>query len=94
MKFILLGIVVVIFLNSCGSGGSDSYFKNATKKINIDVNCTTTEPTALDIYYYITVESDDVIVTEEEGSVISTYHDINGVKKICLVNGSAYILRK
>ena len=83
----LLGTLVVLF-TACG-GGSDAHFRNANI-IPIDVNCTTPAT----ISTYITLQSDDVIVKEENNTTISIYHDINLNKKVCLVSGKAYIIRK
>lgn len=72
-----------------GGGGSDASFKNSETLIPIDVNCTNPATIAT----YIPLQSGDVIV-EDSNATVKTYHDINGTKKICLVSGTAHIVRK
>jgi len=86
---IALSFLLAISFSACG-GGSDASFENSETMIPIDVNCTTPATIAT----YITVNSGDAIVKEEENTTISIYHDINGTKKICLESGKAYIIRK
>ena len=40
-----------------------------------------------------TLYSGDVII-EDESAIVKTYHDADGLKKICLMGGKAHILRK
>ena len=93
-RYILsLSIITLLFSACGGGGGSDASFSNAEQKIDINETCITT-PTSSDISNYITLESGDTIIKDADNTVISTYHDVNGTKKVCLVSGSAYILRK
>lgn len=97
IKIVSLSLLTLLTLSftACGGGGDDASFKNSETMIPIDINCsTTTPPDAADILNYITVNSGDVIVKEEENTTISIYHDINGTKKVCLVNGLAHIIRQ
>jgi hypothetical protein len=92
----LIATSITIGLTACGGGGgggSDASFADAETLIPIDVNCTA-NPTQLDIDSYITLNSGDVIVKDEENTTISTYHDIDGNKKVCRVTGSAHIIRE
>ena len=84
---------LVLLLSGCGGGG-DSSFKNATSTstIAITVACKTT-PSALDIDTYETLLSNDTVVKDDSNTTVSIYHDSNGNKKVCLVNGSAHIVR-
>ncbi len=93
MKKILLAITIALVLlvfKACSEG--DGAFINADSKIEITIDCVV-NPIETDIATYITVISGDVVVTEDSNSSISTYHDINGIKKVCRVSGSAYIIR-
>ena len=87
---ILSSLIAVLGLTACGNGGSDASFSDGEQKIDIDINCTT----PAQVETYINLYSGDTIVKKEDNTSISTYHDTNGTKKVCLVSGSAYILRK
>jgi hypothetical protein len=86
----LLFLTITSFI-AC-NGGDNSHFKNAEEKIDI-TNCVSS-PTITDIDNYETIEGGDVIIKKEDNTTISTYHDVDNVKKICVESGSAYILRK
>jgi len=95
MKNILLATtfaLIAFAFTACSEG--DGAFKNAdsTSKIDINIDCIV-NPVEADIATYITLISGDVVVTEDSNSSVSTYHDINGTKKVCKVSGSAYIIR-
>jgi len=92
IKIASLSLLTLLTLSfsACGGGGDDASFKNSETMIPIDVNCTTPATIAT----YITVNSGDVIVKEEENTTISIYHDVNGTKKVCLVSGLAHIIRQ
>ena len=87
--------LVTISFNACGGGGGDDAgFSNATteNRINIDVTCIT-PVTTVAINSYVTMLSGDVLVQATNNTTVETYHDTNGTKKICLVSGSAYLVR-
>ena len=88
----ILTILPLSFI-ACGGGGGDASFKNSETLVSIDVNCTAV-PTPVDIATYIDLNSGDVIVQDDANTTIKTYHDINGTKKVCLVSGTAHIIRK
>lgn len=91
IKSTIILSIITLSMTACG-GGSDASFSNAQKKIDINISCITT-PSSLDIDSYITLISADTIVKAEDNTTIKTYHDVNENKKVCLVSGSAYILR-
>lgn len=91
-KIGILSIFVIAGFTACGSGDSAS-FENSETLIPIDINCTTS-PNTTDISNYITLNSGDVIVKDNDGAEISIYHDINGTKKVCLETPSAHIVRQ
>lgn len=95
IKIASLSLLTLITLSftACGGGSDDASFKNSETLIDITIPCQTT-PTQTDIANYITVNSGDVIVKDDENTTISIYHDINNTKKVCLVSGSAHIIRK
>ena len=86
----MLTTLVTISFSACSDNGN---FSNAETKIAIDVNCTTPSTPAL-INSYISLYSGDVLVQGENNTTVETYFDANGTKKVCLVSGTAYIIRK
>lgn len=94
MKAIGLIIATVLSIGvftSCSE--NDGHFKDAETIINIDVNCTQPVTTAA-IATYITMLSGDVLVRSEDNTTVATYHDQNGIKKVCRISGSAYLIRQ
>lgn len=92
---VTLLVLVTLSFNACGGGGGDDAgFTNTSSenRINIDVNCIT-PVTTVAINSYVTMLSGDVLVQATNNTVVETYHDTNGTKKICLVSGSAYLIR-
>ncbi len=83
IKLIVLATLSLTILGGCGGGGgSDSSFKSES---SIDVaSC------AGAISTWTTVSSGDV-VTASSGSQIKFDHDSDGVKKVCVVSGSATV---
>ncbi len=79
---------IIIGFSACGGGGGGSTFKNSETLIPITVTCKT--PATIDDY--LSLESGDVIA-EDENATIKTYHDTNGTKKVCLVSGTAHIIK-
>ncbi len=84
-------ITTALFFSAC----SDSHFKDAETIIDIDKQCIVDANTTV-INDYITMLSGDVLVAKEDENqtVIETYHDTNGTKKICIVSGKAYLIRQ
>ena len=85
----------IIGLGGCSDNG-DASFENAQIKLSLSsVMCVEGTPSTTDIMSYKTLISGDTIVKEDNNATVVIYHDINGVKKVCLLdnNASAYILR-
>ena len=91
-KILALGITILasISFTACGD---DASFKDSEELIPINIACVTS-PDSNNIDSYITLNSGDTIVKDNDGAEISIYHDVNGVKKVCLVTPSAHIIRK
>lgn len=88
----LIMTCITISFTACGGSGGNSaegFDGNSFEKINISKSCTTPDTIA----DYITLKSADQIVKDEEGTKVSILHDENSVKKICLNNGKAHIVR-
>lgn len=92
---IIVTIIVVSVFSGCGNTDeasfetSSSSSGSSTITIAIDVTCTT--PATIDTY--IELKSGDTIVKNSDNTSIETYHDATGAKKVCLVSGSASIIR-
>lgn len=87
---IILLIAVSLNFTACGGGGGDASFKNAV--IDINISCVLA-PTSNDFNSYLTLYSGDEIVNDEPNTLVTTYHNINGEKKVCLNSGKAHIVR-
>ena len=90
----LLIILLGVFLLSACSESGDASFKGGETIITIAVQCVDT-PDATDISNYETLQSGDTIVKDNDNTKVTIYHDVNGIKKICLAdtNSSAHIVR-
>lgn len=80
-------IAAISFFTACSGGGDANYGGTSTKVTIVDCN------SSLVISDYTTLESGDTIIKDEDNTTVSTYHDIDGNKTICILSGSAYILR-
>jgi len=87
-KYLIYTIIAVIALVFTACGGGDANYSGTSTQVNVvDCNSSTV------ITDYTTLLSEDVIVKDVDNTTISTYHDINGTKRLCILSGSAYILR-
>lgn len=98
IKLTLISLLASTILAGCGGGGggSDASFENTNTATQIDISIPcVTNPSTTDIDSYITLLSEDTISKSGDVTII-TYHDSDGVKKVCKDSsstGSAYILR-
>ena len=95
LLLITLTTLVTVSFSACGGGGGDDAgFSNTTTENRVDINITCITPvTTTAINSYVTMLSGDVLVQATNNTTVETYHDTNGTKKICLVSGSAYVVR-
>lgn len=85
-----ISIISTAFIfNACG-GSDEASFKESNTIVPINITCTT--PATIDTY--IELQSNDTIVKNQENTKVEIYHDVNGLKKVCLVSGSASIVRQ
>ncbi len=89
---LLLGIIIAYF-TACGDNGCCTSDVDNNKILNISTLCIT-NPTLQDIDKYMLLQSGDTIIKDEPNTLISIYHDINNIKRVCQLSGSAHILRK
>lgn len=87
---LVLSFIVTILFTACGGEGSSSFTQ---ERESITSSCVSS-PSSNDIDSYHTLNSGDSIVEEEANSTVSTYHSLDGTKKVCLDSGKAYIIRK
>lgn len=83
--------ITMLIFTGCGDGNNiiEGFEGNSYEEINLTKLCTTPDT----IEEYMTLESGDQIVKDEEGTQVTLLHDENGVKKICLQSGAAHINR-
>ena len=75
-------MTALLLLSACSGGGGDSSFENANTTIPI-TNCET----------YVDVLSGDAIVQDSNGTSIKTVFNTDGSKKVCIISGTAHIVR-
>ncbi len=85
-----VSVILALLLSACGGGG-DASFSNGETIVQVDVNCTGATTAA--IATYIELNSGDALVKNDNNTSVKIYHDVNGTKKVCLVSGSAHIVR-
>jgi len=91
IKTVTLVTLATLSFTACGSEGS---FEENESTVDITIPCVT-NPTVDDIDNYITLQSGDTITKEGEVTIV-TYHDSDGVKKVCKdenSTGNAFILK-
>lgn len=79
-------IFIAMGFSACSESG-DAAFRNAQTIIPISISCTEAIST------YQELLSGDAIVKDDENTTLSIYHDTDGNKKVCLVSGTAHIVR-
>lgn len=84
---ILTAMIIALTFTSCGD---ESSFKKGI--VDITIACVQS-PSSNDFVSYVTLESGDLIVNDEVGTNVTTYHNVNGEKKVCLNSGKAHIIR-
>ncbi|RLA79291.1 MAG: hypothetical protein DRG78_13220 [Epsilonproteobacteria bacterium] len=89
---ILSLLFATIVFTACSSDNSSSSTSIQTHTIELKTYCV--QDTTLDaIGTYVTLQKYDILVNDEKNTQVEIYHDENNNKKVCLVSGSAHILR-
>lgn len=86
MKKIMQRTIIVsitLLLSACGGGTDKSTFDTGQEQITISTCPTTVE--AL---------SNDLLIKDSSDTIIEYTFDSNGTKQICVVSGSAHIIRE
>lgn len=95
MKNIILILTltfITVGFSACSEDSGSTQEVPAVLEIPITMQCVSS-PTAADIDAYETLISADTIVKDEDNTTISTFTALDGEKKVCLVSGSAHIVR-
>lgn len=80
--YILFVTITAIFLfSACGDGKGD--FDTGDQKITI-----------AECEIYTAVQENDLLVKDEDNTTVKVIHDANNTKKICVLKGSAHIVRE
>ena len=81
----MLGIMVIYGFRD----NADTFFShNKTKLLSSSVMCVKGAPSAIDIMGYETLENGEVVAKKDNNTAVVIYHDVNGVKKICLLDNN------
>jgi hypothetical protein len=78
----LSSITLALLLSTCG-GGDSSSFENSQTLITIP-SCET----------YEDIVTGDTVVQDESNTSIKTVFNTDGTKKVCVLTGSAHIVRQ
>lgn len=87
MKKFYLIIPLALIFSACGGGGDSASFSDAQTQITI-VDCNNTNP------QYTNIEDKDVLVKDSQNTQITIIHDSNNTKKVCVISGSAHLVRE
>ena len=83
---------IVVFTLGFSACSDNGHFNDAQSKLAIiDCNDSAVVITPDD---YTTMLSGDVLIQEATNTVVTTYHDVNGTKKVCTDSGIAYLIRQ
>lgn len=85
IKISILTLLASIILAGCGGGGSDATFENVTSTIPVTMCNDATTP-------WTPLSSGDVVSTSNN-TQLKFDHDSNGNKQVCVVSGSATVIR-
>ena len=86
-RYVFISITAsILFFTACGGGGGGS-----TTEIVLDNSSNTITVTSCE--NYIIINDGDSLVKDTTDTVVKIIHDSNNVKKVCVVSGSAHIVR-
>ena len=89
---ILTTVLMVLSFNACGSSSSSETISTTQTAIEISTYCVS-NPTLQAISTYTEIKAGDTVVRDENNTIIDTYSDSTGILRVCLVSGSAHIVR-
>ena len=79
---IISTISLALLFSACGGDGEGN-FDTGQQKIDI-TSCET----------YTTIQTNDLLVKDDENTTVKIVHDSNGTKTICVSSGSAHLIRE
>ena len=74
---------LALFLSACGGNGEGT-FDTGEQKITVPV-CVDSN---------LTVTPNDLLVKDDSNTTVTISHDANGTKTVCVLTGSAHIIRE
>lgn len=80
---IISTISLALLFSACGGGDGEGNFDTGQQKIDI-TSCET----------YTTIQTNDLLVKDDENTTVKIVHDSNSTKTICVVTGSAHLIRE
>lgn len=83
INLLLITTITSFLLVGCGSGSDKATFDTGEEKVDIQL-CPT----------YEVIELGDLLVKDTAGTQVQIILDSNATKKICVVSGSAHIIRE
>lgn len=82
IKLYMLLATVVILLSNCSGGGEGTF---DTGIANIVVS---------DCESYTDISANDLLVKDDENTIVKILHNADGSRRVCVVSGSAHIVRE
>lgn len=84
---IATSIIIALFLSACGEGDSASFTGSTSTSSIITIPIPMCED-------YVNILTGDTVVQDETGTTIKTVFNTDGSKKVCVLTGSAHIIRQ
>ncbi len=84
---IIMGVLTSINFNGCSG-------EDGINRVTILVTYCVEDTTSEALESYVKLSSGDSIIRDEDDTVVEIYHGEDNIKRVCLVNGSAHILRE
>jgi len=82
-KLSLATLLTITIFTGCGGGGDGASFENSETLITLQ-NCET----------YTDILAGDLVVQDSTNTSIKTVFNTDGSKKVCVLTGSAHIVRQ
>ena len=75
--------LIALLFSACGGSG-DGQFDTGEQKIDVPV-CVDSN---------LTIVQNDLLVKDDANTTVTISHDVNGTKTVCVLTGSAHIIRE
>lgn len=80
---IISSLFLALLFSACGGGDGEGNFDTGSQEINV-TQCET----------YTIIQINDLLVKDNSDTTVKIVHDSNGTKTICIVSGSAHLIRE